>query len=81
MRFSTGVNQNLGSADMELYWSTVVNIHMQIILSIIVLALAIGGMSLGVIFGRHPLNGSCGSENGCEICTGDHACQQKPIPI
>ena len=47
---------------------------MEIILGIIILSLAIMAMSIGVIFNRKPLSGSCGglNPNGeCSICSGD----------
>ena len=47
---------------------------MEIILGIIILALAIMAMSIGVIFNRKPLSGSCGglNPNGeCSICGAD----------
>ena len=47
---------------------------MEIILGIIVLSVAIASMSIGVIFNRKPLSGSCGgiSPDGvCSTCGGD----------
>ena len=47
---------------------------MEIILGIIILSLAIMAMSIGVVFNRKPLSGSCGglNPNGeCSICGGD----------
>ena len=47
---------------------------MEIFLGITVLAIAIAGMSIGVIFNYKPLSGSCGglNPNGvCSICGGD----------
>ena len=47
---------------------------MEIILGIVILSLAIMAMSIGVIFNRKPLSGSCGglNPNGeCSICGGD----------
>ena len=44
---------------------------MEIIIGIIILTIAIAGMSIGVIFNRKPLSGSCGglSSNGvCTVC-------------
>ena len=47
---------------------------MEIILGIIILSLAIMAMSIGVIFNRKPLSGSCGGLNSngeCSICGGN----------
>ena len=47
---------------------------MEIILGITILSLAILAMSIGVIFNRKPLSGSCGglNPNGeCSICGGE----------
>ena len=47
---------------------------MEIIFGIIILCIAIVGMSIGIIFNRKPLTGSCGglSPNGsCSICGND----------
>ena len=47
---------------------------MEILLGIIILSLAIIAMSIGVIFNRKPLSGSCGglNPNGeCSICGGN----------
>ena len=47
---------------------------MEIILGIVVLSIAIAAMSIGAIFNRRPLSGSCGGfdPNGvCKICGGD----------
>ena len=47
---------------------------MEIILGIIILSLAIMAMSIGVIFKRKPLSGSCGGLNPsgeCSICGRD----------
>ena len=47
---------------------------MEIILGIIILGLSITAMSIGVIFNRKPLSGSCGGLNSneeCSICGGD----------
>ena len=46
---------------------------MEIILGIVVLCLAIAGMTIGVIFGKKPLSGSCGGLNNdgnCSLCSG-----------
>jgi len=47
---------------------------MEIILGIIILGFSITAMSIGVIFNRKPLSGSCGGLNPneeCSICGGD----------
>ena len=47
---------------------------MEIIIGITILSLAIIAMSVGVIFNRKPLSGSCGglNPNGeCSICGGN----------
>jgi len=50
---------------------------MTIILSIFLLLLIVAAMSIGVIFGRKPIQGSCGGLNAvglkgdCEICGGN----------
>ena len=47
---------------------------MEIILGIVILCIAISAMSIGIIFNRKPLSGSCGGldPNGdCSICGGD----------
>ena len=56
---------------------------MNILIGIIILTLAIAGMSIGVIFNRKPLSGSCGGfePNGeCSICGGDtNKCENSNI--
>lgn len=54
---------------------------MEIILAILVIAIAIFGLGVGVIFNRKPLQGSCGGSGGkmiiggvevaCPNCGGD----------
>ena len=47
---------------------------MEILMGIIILSLAVAGMSIGVIFNRKPLSGSCGGlgpNEECSICGGD----------
>ena len=47
---------------------------MEIFLGITVLAIAIAGMSIGIIFNNKPISGSCGGLNPnhvCSICGGD----------
>ena len=54
---------------------TIVNLDtMTIYLSIIILGLAIFGLSIGVIFDNKPIQGSCGgigANEDCTICGGD----------
>ena len=47
---------------------------MTIYLSIIILGLALFGLSLGVVFNNKPIQGSCGgvgADESCTICSGD----------
>ncbi len=47
---------------------------MTVYLSIIILGLAILGLSIGVIFSNKPIQGSCGglgADESCSICEGD----------
>ena len=44
---------------------------MEIIFGVAILCIAIIGMSIGIIFNRRPLSGSCGglsSDGNCSIC-------------
>ena len=43
------------------------------LLSFVVIALVIAGMSIGVMNGRKAISGSCGGLNGggCELCSGN----------
>ncbi|MBD68031.1 MAG: hypothetical protein CMG43_04475 [Candidatus Marinimicrobia bacterium] len=54
---------------------TIVNLDtVTIYLSIIILGLAIFGLSIGVIFDNKPIQGSCGgigADEDCTICGGD----------
>ncbi len=56
---------------------------MQVLLSFVAIATVILLMSVGVLFGRKPVQGSCGGMNKldglseCEICGGDRVkCKQ-----
>ena len=47
---------------------------MTVYITILILGLAILGLSLGVIFGNKPIQGSCGgigADESCTICEGD----------
>ena len=47
---------------------------MTVYLSILILGLAILGLSIGVIFNNKPIQGSCGgigADENCKICGGD----------
>lgn len=50
-----------------------------LILTFIILLLLMAGMSLGILFGRKPITGSCGGlqnldpDRECELCGGDPA--------
>ena len=47
---------------------------MTVYLSILILGLAILGLSIGVIFNDKPIQGSCGgvsADESCSICEGD----------
>ena len=54
---------------------TIVNLDtVTVYLSIIILGLAILGLSIGVIFDNKPIQGSCGgigANEDCTICGGD----------
>tara|TARA_A100000164_G_C21635335_1_gene643190 strand:- start:315 stop:500 length:186 start_codon:yes stop_codon:yes gene_type:complete len=56
---------------------------MEIILGIIILSVSIAAMSIGVIFNRKPLSGSCGGSNlegECSICGNDtNKCESSNI--
>jgi hypothetical protein len=50
-----------------------------LLITILIMAMIVGGMAIGVIFGREPIKGSCGGlnnvgvEEDCEICGGNPA--------
>jgi hypothetical protein len=51
---------------------------MTILLAFLFMLLVVGAMSIGVMFGRQPIKGSCGGLaqlglGSCEICGGDPA--------
>ena len=48
------------------------------LISVVVVAMALLAMSIGVIFGREPIRGSCGGVMGrCGLCSGSGACKKK----
>jgi len=49
-----------------------------VLFSFLVMLAVIAGMSIGVIYGRKPIKGSCGGVNGsrCELCSGNE-CRNK----
>ena len=54
---------------------------MQFFLAILVIGIAIFGMSIGIIFNRKPLQGSCGGVANDSICLKGGTCDdpsQKP---
>ena len=57
--------------------------NMEIFLGVFILILAIAGMSIGVIFNKKPLSGSCGglsSDGACSICGNDsNKCENESI--
>ena len=56
---------------------------MEIFLGVFILILAITGMSIGVIFNRKPLSGSCGGlspEGTCSLCGNDpNKCENESL--
>ena len=48
------------------------------VISVVVFALALLAMSVGVLFGREPIRGSCGGVMGrCALCSGSGSCKKK----
>ncbi len=48
------------------------------LISILVFAMALLAMSVGVLFGREPIRGSCGGVMGrCALCSGSGSCKKK----
>ena len=50
------------------------------LVSFIIIAIAVFGMAIGVVFGRNPIKGSCGGLNNidglaCDIC--EKPCEKK----
>jgi hypothetical protein len=59
-------------------------LEMEFLLSIIVIGIALLGMSIGIIFNRKPLQGSCGGVASNCICLSGGTCDdpsQKPNTI
>ncbi len=49
-----------------------------VLISIFAFALAVLAMSVGVLFGREPIRGSCGGVIGrCALCSGSGSCKKK----
>jgi hypothetical protein len=59
---------------------------MTLLLAFLLMILVVGGMAIGVLFGRRPLQGTCGGLAGlglgeCEICGGDrNRCERARPP-
>ncbi len=65
----------------NLYPSLELILTMDLLLTIIVIALAILGMSVGIIFSNKPLQGSCGGVTSDCVCLKGGTCDdpsQKP---
>ena len=70
--------------DVKLYQFIELNLIMEFILTIIVIGLAIAGMSIGIVFNNTPLQGSCGGVAENCICLDGGNCDdpsQKPESI
>ena len=70
--------------DIKLYQIIELNLIMEYILTIIVIGLAIAGMSIGIVFNNKPLQGSCGGVVENCICLDGGNCDdpsQKPKSI
>jgi hypothetical protein len=59
-----------------------------VVLSFLFMMLVVGGMAVGVMFGRKPIAGSCGGMKAlgmnmeCEICGGDpNRCERPDTPV
>lgn len=61
-----------------------------VLIALVVMLLVVGGMAIGVMFGRKPLAGSCGGvgkalgekEYVCDICGGDESkCEEKQSSV
>ena len=49
-----------------------------LLISVFVVGLALLAMSVGVIFGREPIRGSCGGVIGkCALCSGRGQCEKR----
>ena len=70
--------------DVKLYQFIELNLIMEFILTIIVIGLAIAGMSIGIVFNNKPLQGSCGGVAENCICLDGGNCDdpsQEPESI
>ncbi len=48
------------------------------LISVVVIGVALLAMSVGVLFGREPIRGSCGGVMGrCGLCSGSGNCKKK----
>ena len=69
---------------IKLYQFIKLNLIMEFILTIIVIGLAIAGMSIGIVFNNKPLQGSCGGVVENCVCLDGGNCDdpsQKPKSI
>lgn len=49
-----------------------------LILTFAIVAVLLFIMSIGVIFGKAPLKGSCGGEGGsCDVCSSEESCKNE----
>ena len=49
-----------------------------LVLSVLVVGVCLLAMSVGVLFGREPIRGSCGGVMGrCALCSGSGNCKKK----
>ena len=65
--------------DVKLYQFIELNLIMEFILTIIVIGLAIAGMSIGIVFNNKPLQGSCGGVAENCICLDGGNCDDPSL--